>query len=202
MSADFAIAHELPTVDPEVRAADDVLIPVMQSGLSDRVWDDLFLPESIRAVVTLRDRDAAGFDSLMARLPVQVGTTLRRRLHDYPPTVAPGGGEPILVELDESEPLRPMSSLIRGILPADAVGMLWGAPGSYKSFLALDWALCIASGTPWLGNEVKHRKAWYLAGEGHNALRHRVSAWRQARNYDGPLRFLFSQRSIMLDVES
>lgn len=108
---------------------------------------------------------------------------------------------PILVPLDESSPIRPMPQIIRGILPADAVGMVWGAPGSYKSFLALDWALCIASGQEWLCHQVKQGTVWYLAGEGQAGLRHRVQAWRQARNYRGPIDFLHSQRAVLLDAD-
>lgn len=113
----------------------------------------------------------------------------------------PAATRPVLVPLDESGPLRPMPSLIRGVLPADAVGMLWGEPGSFKSFVAIDWGLCVASGTPWLGHAVKRGTVWYLAGEGQAGLRHRVAAWRTARGYDGSLSFLHTQRPILLDEE-
>jgi len=36
----------------------------------------------------------------------------------------------------------------------DTLAGLIGAPGSYKSFLADDWAACTATGTPWCGREV------------------------------------------------
>lgn len=119
----------------------------------------------------------------------------------------PEGGEvkpaaaPILVPLDESGPLLPMPQIIRGVLPADAVGMVWGAPGSYKSFVTLDWSLCVASDTEWLGHPVNGGTVWYLAGEGQSGLRHRVQAWRQARKYTGPLRFYHSTRAILLDSD-
>ena len=108
---------------------------------------------------------------------------------------------PILVKLDETSALRPAPSLIRGILPADAVGMVWAPPASFKSFLTLDWALCVASGHEWLGHPVKKGVVWYLAGEGQGGLRARVQAWRQARNFHGPVDFLHSQRAILLDSE-
>ncbi len=45
--------------------------------------------------------------------------------------------------------------VIDGILETGALGCLFGDPASYKSFMALDWALCIASGTQWKGHIVK-----------------------------------------------
>jgi hypothetical protein len=109
---------------------------------------------------------------------------------------------PLLVPLDESKPLRPLPSLIRGVLPADAVGMLWGEPGSFKSFLAIDWALCVATGAAWLGHPAKHADVWYLAGEGHDGLLKRVVAWRRARGIVEPLRFAHSTRALLLDDET
>ncbi len=121
------------------------------------------------------------------------------REHGYRPDPARTIRGPLLVPLDESKPLRPLPSLIRGVLPADAVGMLWGEPGSFKSFLAIDWALCIATGADWLGHPAKHADVWYLAGEGLEGLQRRVAAWRQARGVAEPLRFAHSTRALLLD---
>lgn len=48
------------------------------------------------------------------------------------------------------EPPAP-EPLIEGILDAGTVTMLSGPFSTGKSFIALDWALSIASGTDWLG---------------------------------------------------
>lgn len=56
--------------------------------------------------------------------------------------------------------------LLPGILPAQGTAMLYGASGSYKSFIALDWASCLAHGhagqwgAPPVTNDVL-----YFAGE-------------------------------------
>jgi hypothetical protein len=104
----------------------------------------------------------------------------------------------ILVPLDESG-ARPISTVIKGVLPSDGIGMLWAPPASYKSFIAFDWLLCVASGTPWLGNIVKQGEVWLIAGEGHQGLAKRVKAWRQERDCDKPLRFLHSRSSVIID---
>lgn len=156
----------------------------------------------VRAAVRAAGR-ALGLDRKrhhVSSAPVpDVGAVIPAVAEDAHDAQAAPVGVPILVELDESGPLLPMPQIIRGVLPADAVGMIWGPPGSYKSFVTLDWALSVSSDMDWLGHPVRGGTVWYLAGEGQSGLRHRVQAWRQARGYTGPLRFLHSTRAILLD---
>jgi hypothetical protein len=104
----------------------------------------------------------------------------------------------ILVPLDESS-VKPISTVIKGVLPSDGIGLLWAPPASYKSFIAFDWLLCVAAGIPWLGNQVRQGEVWLIAGEGHQGLAKRVKAWRQERDCDKPLQFLHSRSSVILD---
>lgn len=67
--------------------------------------------------------------------------------------------------------------LIQGLIEAGCLGMLFGDPGVGKSFLALDWALCIAAGIPCREHEVKQGPVVYIAGEGHSGLVRRCHAW-------------------------
>lgn len=69
--------------------------------------------------------------------------------------------------------------LIPGMLPAQGTGMLYGESGSYKSFIALDMALCLANGIPgqWNAPSVKN-DVLFLAGEGPVATaKKRWPAW-------------------------
>lgn len=75
--------------------------------------------------------------------------------------------------------VRPASWLIPGFVPSQGTGILYGISGSYKTFLALDWALCLAYGVAgqWNAPPVKH-SVLFLAGESSYALRQeRVNAW-------------------------
>ncbi|QFY89897.2 AAA family ATPase [Magnetovirga frankeli] len=62
-------------------------------------------------------------------------------------------------------------------LPKDGVSVLYAPKDHFKSFLAIDWALCIATGIPWKGFEVEQGAVLYIAGEGNYGLRKRVRAW-------------------------
>jgi hypothetical protein len=66
--------------------------------------------------------------------------------------------------------------LIKDVMESKSLGMLFGAPASAKSFIAMDIAFCIAAGIDWNGNKTKHGKVVYLAGEGSNGLATRFKA--------------------------
>lgn len=71
--------------------------------------------------------------------------------------------------------------LVKHILPADSIGMLFGASGTFKSFLALDAALHVVHGLPWLGRRTTQGPVLYLAAEGGSGLWKRVAAWHRSR---------------------
>lgn len=66
---------------------------------------------------------------------------------------------------------------VEGVLVERSLTVLYGMGGSYKSFLALDWALCRAAGTGWFEREVKPGKALYIAAEGVAAYGKRTESW-------------------------
>lgn len=83
----------------------------------------------------------------------------------------------LLVPFKFSDTMTPAPTSIRGYLPSDGIGVIWGEPSSFKSFVALDMALSIAWGVDWHGRPVKPGVVWYLAGEGQSGIERRVRAW-------------------------
>ena len=79
--------------------------------------------------------------------------------------------------------------LVRNLLPVAGLAAIYGAPGSGKSFLALDMALRIAGGTPIDGRSVQQCPVIYIAAEGQTGLRGRVVAFRRHHNIEGDLPF-------------
>lgn len=72
---------------------------------------------------------------------------------------------------------EPVEWLIHGILPVKAFAALYGPPGSFKSFIALDIAEAIATGRPWMGNPIERQGAvLYLCGEGFGGMGARIKA--------------------------
>lgn len=94
---------------------------------------------------------------------------------------------------DETEQeTRPLPQwLIPGFLPAEGTAMMFGPPGSYKSFAALDIALSLAAGRACYGAEAQSPvPTVYFAGEGARGIEKlRRPAWRLAHQIEAPLPF-------------
>ena len=87
--------------------------------------------------------------------------------------------------------IKPIDWLVKGYLEADSLALLYGEPGCAKSFLAIDWACCIATGTDWHGHHTKQGSVFYIAGEGYNGLARRFRAWSEANNVEFDPKALF-----------
>ena len=91
-----------------------------------------------------------------------------------------------ILDLDELENLPPPSFLITNVLTEGGLSVLWGRSGGMKSFVALDMAMCIATGMPWHGKPVKQGLVVYLAAEGSHGLGRRAIGWRRTRGRNLP----------------
>jgi hypothetical protein len=67
--------------------------------------------------------------------------------------------------------------LIKDFLPYGGFAALYGKPGSYKSFVALYIAACVASEMPAFGRETTQGDVIYIAGEGGAGLKKRRDAF-------------------------
>jgi hypothetical protein len=89
-------------------------------------------------------------------------------------------GKQIAIEHWDSIQDEPVKWLIDKVLPVGSFSALYGPPGSFKSFHALHIAHCIATGTPWMGNEVTESGAVLLiCGEGFGGVGARIKACKQ-----------------------
>jgi AAA domain len=93
-----------------------------------------------------------------------------------------------LLNEDDLLSLEPPKQLVDGVLTRDSLSVLTGQPGSFKTFLALDLALCVETGRPWCGHRCGPGKVLYVVAEGLSGLASRVRAWKAARGENRPLR--------------
>ena len=80
-----------------------------------------------------------------------------------------------------------MSSLrraVKGLIPEQSIGFIFGASQTFKSFIALDYALHRAYGMRWMGRKTRQAVPVYLAAEGGAGIMRRIEAWHLARNRD------------------
>ncbi|WP_275381559.1 AAA family ATPase [Xenorhabdus bovienii] len=67
--------------------------------------------------------------------------------------------------------------VVKGIIPAHSLCGIYGASGSYKSFLAGAWGCHIATGKAWAGKQVAQGSVLYVVGEGGIGVPRRIKAW-------------------------
>jgi hypothetical protein len=56
---------------------------------------------------------------------------------------------------DAYAPRAPLQFLVTGLLPLPSLSVCYGAPGTLKSMLLADMAICVASGSMWLPSETR-----------------------------------------------
>lgn len=81
------------------------------------------------------------------------------------------------LSLDDLTNMPKPTWLIEGLFEDDSLVMLAGPSYSFKSFLLLDWLMCMASGRKWMGRKTAHCNVAYILGEGKSSLMKRVQAW-------------------------
>jgi hypothetical protein len=85
--------------------------------------------------------------------------------------------ELVSLTLKQAAELAPPSWLVKDTLPDGGLSVFAGAPGIGKTFAAVDLALCVAYGRPWLGYDTKAGRVVYVAAEGYRSVAHRMLAW-------------------------
>jgi RecA-family ATPase len=74
--------------------------------------------------------------------------------------------------------------LIRGLIDQQSVVITYGESNAGKSFIALDRALHIATGKPYLGRPVNQAAVAYIATEGGYGIQFRIEAWCKKHGVD------------------
>ena len=114
----------------------------------------------------------------MSRLEERAAALVQR---DHP---LPGEGFRLVNVRDLlAEPAEP-EWLVLDLMERGDKSSIWAPGGMGKSFIAIDLACCIATGTPWHGREVAQGPVVYLNGEGHRGFRRRLRAWQIRHQVD------------------
>ena len=101
---------------------------------------------------------------------------------------------------DPSDGLKAPDWVVDGYLERDSLGMFYGPSTVGKSFVWIDIACSIATGTDWMGNKTRKSAVIYVAGEGRNGMRRRMAAWQKHSGVslkDAPL--FLSRTSVMIN---
>lgn len=99
------------------------------------------------------------------------------------------------ITLAEFVQAPPAKWIVRDVIPDAGLVVIYGEPGSGKSFLALDLAGSIARGHDWRGKRTRQGRVVYIAAEGVGGMRNRAKAYAQEHDVDSstlPVSFITS----------
>lgn len=145
-------------------------------------------------------RDEGGNDPVPPPAAEAFASLLQPKPPEIPPATAQeaatrlarAAGLPLqFLDLEEAENAPPVGWLVSGMIPAEGLTAIYGPPKRGKTFGALDLALAMATGKPWLGCIPldRHGPVVYLALEGRTALLERTRAWQRHYGAVPPGRF-------------
>jgi len=100
--------------------------------------------------------------------------------------------------------INPPKWIVEDYLEKNTLSVVFGDPGSGKTFIALSLAASVATGFPWNSQNVKQGSVFYIVGEGFNGISRRLAAWSKYHQFsltDAPL-FISEGPAQLLDVEN
>jgi hypothetical protein len=133
--------------------------------------DDVTIPERLQAIKETAPSDVPSPQPLVEDIAKEFAPDPPKQ-QDKPKPL-----KTIKIEHWDAIEDEPVEWLIDGVLVAGSFSALYGPPGSFKSFMALDIAEAIATGRSWMGREVKQTGAvLMLCGEGFGGVGARIKA--------------------------
>ena len=93
--------------------------------------------------------------------------------------------------------------LVKKIFPIIGLSSIYGASGSWKSFLVLDLLASVALGVPWFGHKTQKTGVLYICLESEAGLKSRLQAWEKhnRRSFPENVQFLLGDFNLLKDVE-
>lgn len=108
------------------------------------------------------------------------GGSLDDRLGSVDVETSDGAFDDMYLPRSALSALPQAESWIDGVLDKRCLFSITGRGGTYKSFLALAWLACLATGREWLGRSVTQARVLYIIGEGLYGVHSRLAAWEAA----------------------
>lgn len=135
----------------------------------------------VSALQVLWSEDRATYrEMLVERIPSHARAALAAAVEPRGARAEPSGEAmplPMFSMTAAFAPAAPVRALVKGVIDAGDLAVIFGESGGLKSFVVLDLALHVASGLDWAGRKVRRGGVLVIAGEGHAGLRKRVRGW-------------------------
>lgn len=97
-----------------------------------------------------------------------------------------------------AQPVLSANWLVKHVLPAEGLGVIFGRPGSGKTFTVMDIAMHVAAGLAWRGKKVNRAAVSYVSPEAGRLGVNRVIGWSRHNGVQWPEGFRLSPAAINL----
>lgn len=91
-----------------------------------------------------------------------------------------------LYTLEELDNLPAPVWLVDGVMVENGLCLFWAGSDNFKTFVAIDIAMCIATGTAWHGRETIGGPVVYVAAEDLSGVKLRMDGWARTKGKDLP----------------
>lgn len=150
---------------------------------------DARLSHAVREIASRNGTGAAWFNDWLGYQ--HDGAEITRRVFEADPGAAadPTPAAParfVLLTADEVKRRPAPEPLVEGMVYRETLMAIFGPEATFKSFVALDLSLCLATGRPWQGRRVAQGPFAYVSAEGSRGLTRRIMAWEQAHGTTAP----------------
>jgi hypothetical protein len=163
--------------DPAARAYHDPLLKISAQWVSSGMSEAVAI-EHLRALGEVI-RPANDNAEELARHAARFGPELERMVNgagQFAPEKPPP--KKLIYTLKElMEISQDQDWIVDDLIPEGSMGMIFGASGAFKSFLAIDLAMHVIGNRPWAGQDTSGGPVLYVAAEGASVLHRRVQAW-------------------------
>ena len=140
-------------------------------------WSERLLIQSADEQMSLAWNSGLALDARLERMASALAKVEQQRKN-------PGSRVPMVRLGALREQAAKIRWVVKHVIPAESIGMLFGGSGTFKSFIAIDCALHIAHGLPWMGRRTTRGPVLYIAAEGGAGLWNRIDAWHRDRQLD------------------
>lgn len=135
------------------------------------------------------------------RTPDEVTGGITEKKPELPDPLGKQKRKSIFTDLDDIiDDNTPVDWLIDELVERNTMGLIYGPPASYKSYLATKMAVAIAQGVPFVGRDTKQGVVLIIAGEGHTTYSGRGEALRMkygVENFNRSVKI--SEKSLQLN---
>jgi hypothetical protein len=186
----------------EAGAGREKLVALVKAAQIISTVDQVTMPERLNPITNSSTQN----EEIYTRQDVHVQNSVENIAKEFEtePPAPPKPTKHIAIEHWDSIQDEPVKWMIDKVLPVGSFSALFGPPGSFKSFIALDIAEAIATGRQWMGNEVTEAGAvLYICGEGFGGVGARIKACKQHHGTEdgAPIYVIRHQLNLRSSVE-